>query len=840
MSQRLWPQFILLCLVEGLIALAALFAIPGEGLSLARLALVGLLILILVSLTLLFFRSRNSDWRTRWLDPATRPGLFRASLILASLLFLTSGLALFLLRYLHPEATASYLVRAQPILIYLIVLSAQTILWLASVTFGIHPENLRPQKDLLRPAAIFFGIFIFIWLVIYFTGLGITEDKSYWGEPGVPILGWQLVLALLAGFIFLLGHGFRADCKISRFCSQSRETLDSVNRNPESTSFNRADAIISFAVWLLAVAVWMSVPLSVLKNSSYAPIQPPTNQPLPNSDAILYDSLAQSLLVGNGFLREIPPRPMYILLLAGLHAIFGQDYDRIVFGQTLLLAFFPVALYFLAKRLHSRAAGVTVALLAIFRELTSLWVSSETRVANSKMLLADFVTTLALVAWLLLILRWLKDKRASSLFAFISGGALGLLLLLRTQSAFLAPGILLLALLILWPDWKRWILNSFIFALGMILAVSPWLARNYAVTGQAALDDPAQILMVASLYSGGTPTSNNALFANQTPDEISAYVVDTILQRPGYVAGFVANQFLANTVDSLLVLPIFARYDGLTAPVHIYWFEWQTYLTPLTQILITIYLLVIAFGFAAAWKRLRWFGLLPLVFFVFYTASTSLARISGWRYIFPADWVPYFYFGLGFVEILVGLLSLFGMDSPRFPTPPEADAPRQPTRPAHVILVAGAVLLIGFRPSLAERTLPNQLQSVCPDLTCLAAHNVDESQVQAFLAQPGAVTLTGRVLYPRYFGRNDGLPSTNPSPAYAPRDYPRTGFYFLVPGDMKLAVLPMKGAKTFPNAEDAVLFGCQRDKYVEVKMIVFLEDGLMYTSGELTDLCEIP
>lgn len=813
MRNRLYSRFFLLCIVEGLAALAALFAIPAEGLSAARLALAGFLSLILVSLTRLLFRSQKPGWPI----PSTRPGLFRAALGLASFLFLASGLILFLLRYLNPEATAAYLVRARPVLIYLIVLSAQSIIWLAYLIHGVHLENLRPQNDLLRPAAIIFGVFIACWAAVYFTGLGITEDKSYWAEPGVPILGWQFILAMLAGFFFLLSRKARR-----RFTAR------------------RVDALLAVFIWLLAVAIWMSVPLSVLKNSSYAPINPPANQPLPNSDAILYDAAAQSLLAGNGFLRAIPPRPFYILLLAALHFIFGQDYGRIVLGQTLLLALFPVVLYFLAKRLHSRAAGVTVALLAIFRELTSLWVSSGTRVVNSKMLLADFVTALALAAYLLLILRWLKDRRGPALFAFISGGALGLLLLLRTQSAFLAPGILLLALLILWPDWKRWLVNSIIFALGMILAVSPWLARNYAVTGQASLDDPAQILMVASLYSGGTPTSNNALFEGKTPDEISAYVMDTIRQRPGYVASFIANQFFANTIDSLLVLPIFARYDGLTAPVYVYWFEWKTHLTTLNQLLIAIYLLVIALGFAAAWKRLRWLGLLPLVFFVFYTASTSLARISGWRYIFPADWVPYFYFGLGFVEALIGLLNLFNADGLRVLPPPKADSPRGPARPARALLVAGALLFVGCLPLLVEQTDVNRLESICPNFSCLASRHLDEEQILSFLAQPGAVTWTGRVLYPRYFGRNDGLPSTNPSPAYAPREYPRTGFYFLAPGNINPAVLPMKGAKPFPNAADAILFGCQRDRYIEVKLIIFLDDGLTYASGSLADSCELP
>jgi hypothetical protein len=556
----------------------------------------------------------------------------------------------------------------------------------------------------------------------------------------------------------------------------------------------------------------------------------------------LYDSLAQSILAGNGFIGTIPPRPLYILFLAGLHALFGQDYGRVILGQTLVFALLPVALYFLGKCLQSRAAGVTVALFAIFRELTSLWVSSGTRVSNSKMLLSEFVTTLALVAYLLIVLRWFREKRNGLFYPFICGGLLGLMLLLRSQSMFLAPGILVLALFAFWPDWKGWTLSSFIFAAGMILAVSPWLARNYSVTGKVTLDDPNQILMVASMYSGGTPTSNNILFEGKTLPEISGYVMDTVLHRPGYVAGFVSNQFLANTIDSVLVLPIFARYDGLTTPIYIYWYEWNGNPTLPNILLILFYLIVIAFGLAAAWKRLRWAGLLPLVLFLCYAFSTSLARFSGWRYIFPADWVVYFYFGLGLIELLVNLTAFFGADPVRLLPVHEPVPTIWPTRPARVFLVAGAFLLVGALPWIAERSLPNRLESICADSipSCLAAQGVDSSKVQDFLDQRDAVALSGRVLYPRYFSRNDGIPSTNPSPAYQPRDYPRTGFYFLVPGKMELAVLPMKGAHPFPNAADAILLGCRRDKYVEVKMIIFLADGLTYTNGALTDSCATP
>ncbi len=811
---RCWPQFFLLSTLEGLAALAALFLIPGEGLSLARLALIGAILLPLVASIWFFIRSLNGDWRDRVLDATTaRPNLFHALTFSSSLLFLTLGLLLFLLRYYNPEATASYYVRARPALTYLLLLSAQTSLFLAILHHGLHLESLKPRRAVFLSAGIAFSFLVLLWLIVIFTGLGVTKDASYWSEPGIPILGWQLAIALLAGFLSLFF--------VLRF-----------------TFSSRADRFIALFIWLLAFALWMSVPLTTLRNSFYAPITPPYNQPFPASDASYYDTDAQNLLMGNGFVHSIPARPLFIMFLAGLHALFGQEYARLVFGQTLVYALLPVVLYFLGKRLHSRAAGVTVALFAIFRELTSLWVASEARVSNTKMLLSEFTTTLVLIAYLFLVLRWFREKRNGLLLAFISGGALGLQLLLRTQSAFLAPGVLILAFFVLWPDWKRWFVQSVVFAAGMILAVSPWLARNYVVTGQASLDDPIQIKAVASMYSGGTPTSNFPQFEGQTPEQISAFVVNTILHRPGYVAGFVANQFFANTIDAFLVLPIFARYDGLTAPIHPYWYEWDKYLSPANIFLFIVYLAIIALGLAAAWKRLRWAGLTPLIFFVSYAFSASLARYSGWRYIFPVDWVGYFYFALGVVELFSLVVLLFGADATRvFPAPlPRIDS--HLARGRWFAVFVGIFLLLGSLPIIAESSISqNPIPCADPILDCFPEGGVDEMQVSAFLSRPEARALTGRVLYPRYFPRFNGLASTNPAPAFAQRDYPRMGFLLLLPDETIQIILPMKGSRPFPHAADAVLLGCQREDHIEARLVFFPASDETFTSGSLADAC---
>ncbi|HSQ39001.1 MAG TPA: hypothetical protein VLM78_02480, partial [Anaerolineales bacterium] len=286
---RFWPHFFLLSILEGLAALAALFSIPSEGLSLARLALTGVIILPLAASGWLFVRSLDGDWRVRFLEPTaarTERHLHRtafgavqvsrsvrALIIFSSLLFLTSGLLLFLLRYLNPEATASYYVRARPALIYLLLLAAQTCLWLTVFRNGIHWQSARTRRAIFVSAGIVFVVFLVIWLVVIFTGLGITKDTSYWGEPGIPILGWQLLLTLLAGFLFTQ-YVLRFPSHLSRFTF-----------------------LLPLAIWLLALGLWMSVPLTTLRNSFYAPIQPPYTQPFPASDASYYDSDAQSLLM---------------------------------------------------------------------------------------------------------------------------------------------------------------------------------------------------------------------------------------------------------------------------------------------------------------------------------------------------------------------------------------------------------------------------------------------------------------------------------------------------------------------------------------------------------------
>ena len=67
-------------------------------------------------------------------------------------------------------------------------------------------------KPIYKSSLIAFGVLLFILCFIAITHLGFTKDPAYWGEPGVPLLGWQAVVAILIGMTILtLGLRFAFD-----------------------------------------------------------------------------------------------------------------------------------------------------------------------------------------------------------------------------------------------------------------------------------------------------------------------------------------------------------------------------------------------------------------------------------------------------------------------------------------------------------------------------------------------------------------------------------------------------------------------------------------------------
>jgi hypothetical protein len=791
--------FFYLCALEGAAAMAALFLIPSEGgrLSPARLALIGLIAAIAMTWLILGLR------RSRLPNRLARP----AFIVVTAFLAVVFGLLLFLLRYLNPVSALTTYQRLSPLLWYLLILSVQSFLFLLTKYRGFHPERLGSRRPLRAVAMAAFCFLLIVLLFIAFTRLGITPDPAYWGEPGVPLLGWQFALALIGGLLVL-------GLMLTRRAGT-------------------ATVLLPLGIYILALILWLSVPADVLANSFYMPMGPPTFQPFPYSDAGYYDQMAQSLLIGHPYQGTIPTRPLYVFLLTVLHLVFGENYRNIIIGQTLVLAAIPVVFYVLGKRLHSPIAGVVVALFFIFREFTSLLVSSDTRVSNTKTLMVDLPTLLLLTLACLFSFRWLERRDAKS--ALIAGGLFGLLLLLRTQSMLVLPMIFLVALLALgWKNKRFYLLSSFFF-LGLVITVIPWLTHNYLQIGQFAFDAPFQYKIIASQYAySGNLDIENYDFEGKG---LGRVLIEFALKDPAFVFGFIANHFLASQIHGLLALPLIKPYNGIFEPVNLYWMEWDGRLEWYNIVLLIIYLAVIAVGLASAWKRWRWLGLLPLVFSLGYALATAVGRFSGWRYDLPADWIWYFYFGIGFAELLLQAALGFGASEEAIVGTSQAPAaqPIQQQIPA-LFLAALFFALVSALPWLAKNIAPPRYAEQSEKSLASLDSALASDEIEAFLSQPGVAIQTGRVLYPRFFGKSDGLASANPWPAYEIRDYPRMGF-LLLNQSSQYVVLPTRRLPEFPHAQDAVVLGCQSEGYVEAHWVIFPGVGSVYSSEAPVESC---
>ena len=555
-------------------------------------------------------------------------------------------------------------------------------------------------------------------------------------------MGWQMALGILAG-LFILLCGLR------------------------SSFPSRVDVILPMALWLLAVVIWLQVPVSVMQNSFYAPINPPAGQPFPNSDAGYYDSMAQSLLIGYPYLGDIPTRPLYVVFLAFLHLLAGDRYRLIIAGQTLLLAFIPVVLYFLGRKLHSRTAGVIVALFAIFREWNSLLISSQTRVSNTKTLLVDLPTLLLILLSCLFVLRWLERKDWKS--GLVAGGLFGILLLLRTQSMLILPVLFLLVILVYGLRSRGRAIALGFFLIGFGVTIAPWLVHNFIHSGQLTFDAPFEYQVVASQYqyTGNLDIQNVDLQGKG----LLGILITFALKDPKFVFGFIATHFFATMINGLLALPLIKSYNGLSAPVNLYWMTWNGSLSLANSLLIILYLAIIAVGLGAAWRRFRWVGLVPLAFSLGYALANGVGRFSGWRYDLPADWISYFYFGIGVAEILSALALVFNAQGEAIFTSPVTDKPPAPRWPQGLLL-AGAFALIGALPWMAEGLVspryagetPSQLVSRLSDSPAVQRLGADSHADRSFYRGPTNESEDGTYALPTLFHSKPG-PVFQPSVA---------------------------------------------------------------------------
>jgi len=340
--------------------------------------------------------------------------------------------------------------------------------------------------------------------------------------------------------------------------------------------------------------------------------------------------------------------------------------------------------------------------------------------------------------------------------------------------------------------------------------------------------------VLAQRYSGLNFEAVIPYLPGESDSQYSARMLkialDGVAASPGPALRSVANHFVNNQIDNLLLLPLRSSLESLSElwrPTRAFWQEWNGSPTPAQTGLLLLYLGLLGLGIAACWQRAGWAGLLPLGVNLSYNLWTAVFRSSGERFLVPVDWAIILYYAAGLLALSRGLLGLFGATRPYLtPSQPEA-APQQPDRPfpwRRLVLVGLACLVVGASLPLSGIIVPPRYpakassEELLPELAAVDARSV----FQALAENSSALVLEGRAIYPRYYAAGEGEPKSAKT-GYSSMDQPRLVFY-LVGQQNSLVVLDLPQAPDFfPNAADVILIG-QPDKgfiraqVVKVKM----------------------
>lgn len=841
---HLFSLFFALLAVESTIVAYQLVRIPADpknsllfGYSLNRLLMMAVALVALLVFVVLAVQSwRSPAWREKWIGRLFKSRrAFGLSMLVFALLSAASWLTLVLLRLDPNGAFLSAYERLHPLLLLAFLLGMQGLLWLPVTRYGLDLSSIRSQKKWLNISLLVFLLLMVLFLLVALTGFGVAPDLYFWGPPGVPLLAWQVTLVCILG------------CGVLLFARWAR---------PESAARRSIwpDICLGLAIWTMAAGLWLSQPV---QPSFFTPqTRAPNHEYYPYSDAAYYDYSAESLAAGAGYpVHRVVSRPLFVLFLAILHTLTGHSYTQIIFLQSLVLALFPVVLFFLGKQFHSRAAGMMMALLAILRELNTIATTTMTEVSNSKMLLSDLPAALGVALLVLLVFRWLK-KPARGWMALVVGGVLGLLVLVRAQSLLFLPFILLLALWVYRKKFRSWLAACVLIVVGVGLVISPWLVRNYQIGSGFVIDQPSnQTSILAQRYSKemqSFPARKPGESDGEYSDRMVGMARKFALAEPIYTAGFITAHFLNNEIDTLAVLPVkaqFDRYQNNWTVANPFWKDMIPSLTGQDLLLLLLNLLVIAIGVGSAWHRWQFLGLLPLIFNVAYSLSNAVARNSGWRYILPVDWVGYFYFSIGILQIFALFLAL--LDRYHFVEEPMSVEKFSVKFGFRYEALYGALFLIlGLMVPFSERAFPElypvetraQVAGEILSSTSLQNSTVDSKALSSFLNSESAVLIHGRALYPRYYYSGQGELGNGWS-ALKMREGGRLTFLVIQADGMRQVMLRMANPPAkFLNASNVLIAGCKNPEgFIDAVLTVVIDSpvAVYLHQGEVPFACPV-
>lgn len=193
-----------------------------------------------------------------------------------------------------------------------------------------------------------------------------------------------------------------------------------------------------------------------------------------------YSDIAYTLLTSGEYAvsESAPPTmkrlPLHPLILAGVYGLFGRSAVAVRVFQSLLCAMTCILIYLTAKDIAGdRVAGLAALLFALYPN--SILYSART--------LSEITYTFFLSILCLTLVRLFKSPGVWT--SLSTGLSLGMLMLVRGTTVLLPP-FLLLALLSAHYRERLWRLIGGLALMTFVAALilSPWVIRNYRLTGK--------------------------------------------------------------------------------------------------------------------------------------------------------------------------------------------------------------------------------------------------------------------------------------------------------------------------------------------------------------------
>lgn len=210
-----------------------------------------------------------------------------------------------------------------------------------------------------------------------------------------------------------------------------------------------------------------------------------------------YFVLSQNILAGHGF--SIATEPPYVInsfrtpvmpyFLVVAHQVFGGYFGAILF-QILLASLLPILGMRLAWQvMRRRWMSIATGIFLSFEPYTVLF---------STIFYSETVFTFIFFISLIYFFKYLEDRRL--LHLLFSSAFMGFAMLTKPTAEYLP---LFLGALLLWvwrSDFRRGLIHTAVFLVTCALIVSPWVYRNYVVTGSPGLSPLAGVTLYTQLW----------------------------------------------------------------------------------------------------------------------------------------------------------------------------------------------------------------------------------------------------------------------------------------------------------------------------------------------------